>query len=39
MISQEENPSMKGQLNGDTHERVNNWYYHFKDLLGNPRDI
>jgi hypothetical protein len=32
--------SMKGQLKGDTQqERVNNWYHHFKYLLGNPPNI
>ncbi|XP_072017053.1 uncharacterized protein [Amphiura filiformis] len=32
--------SMKGQLKGDTQmERVNNWYHHFKDLLGSSPDI
>ena len=32
--------STKGQLKGDTQkERIENWYNHFKDLLGNPPEI
>ncbi|XP_072048646.1 uncharacterized protein [Amphiura filiformis] len=32
--------SVKGQLKGDTqNERINNWFTHFKDLLGSPPEI
>ena len=34
----ERNASKKGQLKGNTpNERLENWYNHFKCLLGNPR--
>ncbi|XP_072042892.1 uncharacterized protein [Amphiura filiformis] len=36
----ERKASVKGQLKGDTqNERINNWFTHFKDLLGSPPEI
>jgi len=32
--------SMKGQIKGDNkQERIENWYNHFRGLLGNPSEV